>query len=204
MAKKLKVFRTSIGFFELAVAAPSMKAAAEAWGSDPDIFRRGFAEQTEDAKVVEAAMAAPGVVLRRPVGSDGKFSEKAKLPDPPRQSGRKKPELRPDRSDAKREPDAKAAVNAEREAAAARDKEEKRQALEREKRAAEEERARKRREQMIARADAAFEKAKARHDEAMQSLARRRSALADDEAREHQRWEGEKRLHKHALKEAEA
>ena len=30
MAKKLKVYQTSIGFFDLAIAAPSMKAAAEA------------------------------------------------------------------------------------------------------------------------------------------------------------------------------
>ena len=83
MAKKLKVYRTSIGFFDLAVAAPSMKAAAEAWGSDVDIFSRGFAEQTDDPKIVEATLAAPGVVLRRPVGSDGAFAEKAALPKAP-------------------------------------------------------------------------------------------------------------------------
>jgi hypothetical protein len=33
MARRLKSYRTSSGFFDLAVAAPSMKAAAEAWGS---------------------------------------------------------------------------------------------------------------------------------------------------------------------------
>ena len=80
VAKKLKTYRTSIGFFDLAVAAPSMKAAAKAWGSDPDIFKRGFAQQTDDPKVVEATLAAPGVVLRRPVGSDGEFSKQAALP----------------------------------------------------------------------------------------------------------------------------
>jgi hypothetical protein len=32
MATKLKVFRTSVSFFDLAIAAPSMKAALEAWG----------------------------------------------------------------------------------------------------------------------------------------------------------------------------
>ncbi|WP_352960144.1 hypothetical protein [Mesorhizobium sp. M1393] len=82
MAKKLKVYQTSIGFFDLAVAAPSMKAAAEAWGADPDIFKRGFAKQTEDPKVVAATIAMPGVVLRRPVGLDGEFTEKAVLPIP--------------------------------------------------------------------------------------------------------------------------
>src|SRR6476620_9405155 len=83
MAKKLKVYQTSIGFFDLAVAAPSMKAAAEAWGSDPDIFKRGFAKQTEDPKVVKATIATPGIVLRRPVGSHGEFTEKAVLPKAP-------------------------------------------------------------------------------------------------------------------------
>jgi hypothetical protein len=33
MARKLKTYQTSIGFYDLAVAAPSMKAALNAWGS---------------------------------------------------------------------------------------------------------------------------------------------------------------------------
>jgi hypothetical protein len=33
MARKLKTYRTSLGFFDLAIAAPSMKAALEAWGA---------------------------------------------------------------------------------------------------------------------------------------------------------------------------
>jgi colicin import membrane protein len=33
MARKLKTFVTSQGFFDLAIAAPSMKAALAAWGS---------------------------------------------------------------------------------------------------------------------------------------------------------------------------
>jgi hypothetical protein len=32
MARKLKTYQTSLGFFEQAIAAPSMKAALEAWG----------------------------------------------------------------------------------------------------------------------------------------------------------------------------
>ena len=84
MAKKLKVYRTSIGFFDLAIAAPSMKAAAEAWGAGSDIFKRGFAKQTEDPKVVKAAMAAPGVVLRRPVGSHGNSSKRLSFQKHPR------------------------------------------------------------------------------------------------------------------------
>lgn len=31
MARKLKTYQTSLGFYDLAIAAPSMKAALEAW-----------------------------------------------------------------------------------------------------------------------------------------------------------------------------
>ena len=80
MPRKLKTYQTSIGFFDLAIAAPSMKAAAEAWGSDTDVFKKGFAKETDDPEIVAAAMAKPGLLLRRPVGSNGRFSENAELP----------------------------------------------------------------------------------------------------------------------------
>src|SRR5512147_746645 len=83
MARKLKTYQTSIGFFDLAVAAPSMKAAADAWGSTTDVFKKGFAKQTDDPAIVAATMANPGVVLRRPVGSSGPFSKDAELPHLP-------------------------------------------------------------------------------------------------------------------------
>jgi hypothetical protein len=41
MARKLKTYQTSLGFFDLAVAAPSMKAALEAWGADSNLFHQG-------------------------------------------------------------------------------------------------------------------------------------------------------------------
>jgi hypothetical protein len=80
MARRLKSYQTSIGFFDLAIAAPSMKAAAEAWGTDTDIFKKGFAKITDDPDVVAATMGKPGVILKRPVGSDQPFSEHADLP----------------------------------------------------------------------------------------------------------------------------
>ena len=80
MARKLKTYQTSIGFFDLAIAAPSMKAALEAWGSKTNLFHQGFARETDDPAIVAATLAKPGVVLRRPVGSDGAFSEHAELP----------------------------------------------------------------------------------------------------------------------------
>ena len=80
MARKLKTYQTSLGFFDLAIAAPSMKAALEAWGSTTNLFQQGFAKETNDPAIVAATFAKPGVVLRRPVGSDGAFGEHAKLP----------------------------------------------------------------------------------------------------------------------------
>ena len=123
MAKKLKVYQTSIGFFDLAVAAPSMKAAAEAWGSDPDIFRRGFAKQTDDPKVVQATTAMPGVVLRRPVGSYGEFTEKAALPRVPEGGRRQAPLDRAERASAGKKPDTTSNEKAKRNAAAALERE---------------------------------------------------------------------------------
>ena len=46
--QKLKVFVTSIGFHDAYVAAPSQKAALEAWGADSNIFAQGIAEQVTD------------------------------------------------------------------------------------------------------------------------------------------------------------
>jgi ribosomal protein L11 methylase PrmA len=80
MARKLKTFVTESGFFELAVAAPSMKAALEAWGIKVNLFQQGLARQTDDAAIIAAAEAAPGRVLRRPIGSKAAFSESAELP----------------------------------------------------------------------------------------------------------------------------
>src|ERR1700739_1327964 len=95
MARKLKTYQTSLGFFDLAVAAPSMKAALEAWGADSNLFHQGAAKQSEDPDVIAATMAAPGVVLKRPVGSSGPFKEHADLPadlagdEAPKKPGRK-------------------------------------------------------------------------------------------------------------------
>ena len=44
----LKVYRTPIGFHDAYVAAPSQKAALQAWGSDANLFARGVAELVTD------------------------------------------------------------------------------------------------------------------------------------------------------------
>ena len=80
MPRKLKVYQTSLGFFDLAIAAPSMKAALEAWGAGSNLFHQGVAKESDDRKVIDAAMEKPGTILQRPVGSDGPFREHADLP----------------------------------------------------------------------------------------------------------------------------
>jgi hypothetical protein len=59
-----------LGFFDRAIAAPSMKAALEAWGADRNLFHRGAAKESDDPDVVAATMANPGVVLERPGALD--------------------------------------------------------------------------------------------------------------------------------------
>src|SRR5947208_7342830 len=80
MARKLKTYQTSLGFFDQAIAAPSMKAALEAWGTKTNLFHQGVAKEVDDPEVIAATMRKPGVILRRPVGSNGPFKEHAELP----------------------------------------------------------------------------------------------------------------------------
>ncbi|KAA9019623.1 hypothetical protein [Sphingobium limneticum] len=61
---KLKVFCTPIGFHDAYVAAPSQKAALQAWVSDADLFARGIAEKVTDPKLMEAPLEKPGVVIK--------------------------------------------------------------------------------------------------------------------------------------------
>lgn len=80
MARKLKVFQASLGFYDSVVAAPSQAAAARAWGADPDLFRRGLASESSDPQAIEAALEHPGIPLRRAIGSNDPFSLKPKPP----------------------------------------------------------------------------------------------------------------------------
>src|SRR3954451_15664506 len=80
MPRKLKTYQTSQGFYDLAIAAPSMKAALNAWGTSRNLFHQGFAKASDDSEVIAAAMAKPGLVLRRPVGSTKPFREHSDLP----------------------------------------------------------------------------------------------------------------------------
>ena len=80
MARKLKTYQTSLGFFDEAIAAPSMKAALEAWGTKTNLFHQGVAKEADDPDIIAATMRKPGVILKRPIGSNGPFKEHADLP----------------------------------------------------------------------------------------------------------------------------
>lgn len=77
--RKLKVFRTSIGFHDAYVAAPSRKAALAAWGAATDLFAIGSAEQVTDPKLMLAALDRPGEVVRQSRGPAAQHMEAAEL-----------------------------------------------------------------------------------------------------------------------------
>jgi hypothetical protein len=84
MAAKLKVFRTHIGFDDLIVAVPSKKAALEAWGASAHLFAQGFAAATDEPALVKAALARPGVILRRQFGTQDEFKPGPSAPRLPK------------------------------------------------------------------------------------------------------------------------
>jgi colicin import membrane protein len=204
MPRKLKTFITNIGFFELALAAPSMKAALEAWGIGHNAFQHGFAKETHDPKIVAAALAKPGVVLRRGVGTTGAFTENAELPKdlwkltPPKtESPKAKAKDIRAKSKAKAKPAknhsenaGQAAILSFEKAKAARDaerkKKEDRQEAQREKDWARIERA-------VAKADEAIERAKISHDEIVAAIAKERDELDRRATKEKTRWDAERR-----------
>ena len=75
---KLKLFKTVIGFHDAYVAAPSRKAALEAWGASTDLFSAGLAEQVENAGVCEAAFDKPGQIITMKRGSAKEWTERVK------------------------------------------------------------------------------------------------------------------------------
>lgn len=81
MPRNLKVYQTTLGFYDSVVAAPSQAAALRAWGLDKtNVFKEGFAEIATDPQAIEAALKQPETPLRRPVGSNDPFSLKPRIP----------------------------------------------------------------------------------------------------------------------------
>ena len=205
MARKLKTYTTSAGFFDLAVAAPSMKAALEAWGARHNLFHQGFARETADPRIVAATMARPGVVLRRAVGSSNAFGEHAELPRalPAGKTSRPpRPPKATERKVSKKAVDSRAAANAPRIAALAFEKEQKRQDSERRREEARLEKEHQRRERAIAAVQARVEEATREHERRTADVDKQRAALDRKAQAEQARWEEEKAELEAALRKA--
>jgi colicin import membrane protein len=211
MVRRLRSFTTSIGFFDLAVAAPSMKAALEAWGVQRNLFQLGTAWETDDPQIVAVTMAQPGVVLKRAVGTKRPFELDAQLPNelpnlaPERQPPRKMKAARgrtspptPETGEARRA----AIIQFEKEKAkrerdrAIRDEED-------EKNRAKEAREEEHRQHAIARAKAVLEEARAQHERNIHDLDRERTALDRKIETENERWSREHVVLQKKIREAD-
>jgi hypothetical protein len=202
MARKLKTYQTSLGFFDQATAAPSMKAALEAWGADSNLFHQGAAKESDDPDVIAAAMAKPGVVLRRPVGSDGPFSEHAELPtnlgdNEPTKASRKPKGRKPKNTSAR--PIDKAA---ERKAALAYKREQVRREREQAREEAARQKERERREHAIDKAQAAFDKAAGEHSKRAAAIQVEIDALEKKARADEADWDKERGRLEAALRRA--
>jgi len=201
MARKLKTFQTSLGFYDLAIAAPSMKAALEAWGAGSNLFHQGVAKETDDPDVVAATMSKPGVVLKRPAGSNGRFAEHSDLPsglgsakkEDRRQGRRAKPAKKPPPEISERDA---------RKATAEFEKEQKRRDAERRREEAVRERDRERREKATAKAQAALHKAEGEHAKRAADIQAELEAIEKRARGEEDRWEKEKERLQAALRRA--
>ena len=197
MAGKLKTFTTTSGFFDLAVSAPSMKAALDLWGAEFNLFTHGFARRTDEASIVAATLAKPGVVLRRPGGTDQAYSEDAEvsltLPH-------RKAKASPWRQRTKLAKPAN--KKAERAAALAFEREQKR----RDQRARKEEAALQkegeRRDRAMATAEAELEEAEAAHTRTLRDIGKAQAGLDRKAAAEEARWKKEKDRLDDALRRA--
>ena len=191
MARKLKTYQTSLGFFDQAIAAPSMKAALEAWGADSNLFHQGAAKESHDPDLIAATMAKPAVVLRRPdgtipIGRDGGPAKAAKSKRPKAKKSSSRPV---DKA-------------AERKAALAYEREQRRRDLERAKEEAARRKERERRQQAVDKAQAALDNAEQEHAKRAAAIQAEIEALEKRSQVEKARWDREKERLEAALRRA--
>jgi len=198
--RKLKTFQTSLGFFDLAIAAPSMKAALEAWGASSNLFHQGAARETSDPEIVEATLAKPGLVLRRPVGTDEPFTENAGLPTALSGSEAERP--RKPRREPPRPSSRKTDHVAERQAAQAFDRGQKQREAERRKQEAALAKAREKRDKEVAKAQAALDKAQQEHDVRAAAIDAEQARLDERARAEAERWQAQRKKLQGVLRRA--
>lgn len=199
MARKLKTFQTSLGFYDLAIAAPSMKAALEAWGAGSNLFHQGVANETDDPDVVAATMSKPGVVLKRPAGSSGRFAENSDLPSDLGSAGRGR-RRESHRAKPAKKPPSEISERDARKAAAEFEKRQKRRDAERRREEAARERDRERREKATAKAQAALDNAELKHAKKASEIQAEVESLEKRARAEDDRWGKERERLQAALR----
>jgi len=201
MARRLKTYTTSAGFFDLAIAAPSMKAALEAWGSTSNLFHQGFARLSDDPKIVAATMARPGQILRRPVGTSGAFTEHAELPNV-RDISRGIRALPKGRAKTGRPAPKPVDEKAARAAAVTFDREQKRRERQSRREEATQEKERERRDRAVTAATTALEDGKRAHEASVAKIQKARAALDRKLDAEEARWKKKQEQLERALRQA--
>ena len=202
MARKLKTYQTSLGFFDQAIAVPSMKAALEAWGADSNLFHQGAAKESSDPEVIAATMAKPGIVLKRPVGSDQPFSEHAALPVTLGGQKLVKAGREPKHRQPKQETARRVDKDWERKAALSYEREQRLREREEAKAEAARQKDRERRQKAVESAQAALDEAEGRHVEKIAAIRGEIEALEERSQNEENKWAKEKERLTAALKRA--
>jgi hypothetical protein len=144
-------------------------------------------------------MSKPGVVLKRPAESTGRFAEHADLPDIENEGSARK---KGPRSEPRRRPAAKISDEAARTAAAEFAREQKRREAERRKEEVAREKVRAKREKQVAKAQAALDKAKREHEQRAEALHAERTRIEKQVEAENVRWDGQKERLTAALRRA--
>jgi colicin import membrane protein len=158
-------------------------------------------KETTEPDVVAAAMANPGVVLKRPAGSNGRFAEHSGLPTDlggeeeidKREKGRSKP---------KKRAAPKISEEAARQAAAKFEREQAGREAERRREEVARVKERERRERAIAKAQAALDDATDEHEAKTSALEAEREALEQRARDEEVHWEKQKEKLETALRRA--
>jgi hypothetical protein len=127
---KLKVYSTPIGFHDALVAAPSQKAALDAWGAGTNLFSQGSAHVVTDTRLTKVPLEHPGQVVKVLRGSEAEQLAALGKQKRPARTTVRKAEVLPKKSGKRRPKPSRAALAR---AEAALEMVEKKQAGEREK-----------------------------------------------------------------------
>jgi flagellar motility protein MotE (MotC chaperone) len=95
---KLKVFSTPIGFHDALVAAPSQKAALDAWGAGTNLFSQGSAHIVTDPKLTKIPLEHPGQVVKVLRGSEAEQLAALDRQKAPKRANARKAEVLPKKS----------------------------------------------------------------------------------------------------------